>query len=420
MSEAPTEEPEQPARFGIVDPRWVVLAGGFLILFAGGGRLAIFGLVLKPMSEDLDISRGTLSLVVTISTVVAAPSLLVTGRLLDRYSLRMVMLVATLISGLSLVLLGFVQTPWQLFLLYGVAFPLANPGTALLPVQVMISRWFQRGHGMANAVAQSGSSLGQLVLIGLIATFLDDLGWRAAFTAAGLVFLLTVIPLVVTMVPAARTPRITGGSAAAVDAAAVEAPVTLRSFASNRSLWALTAVYVICGFHDTFVTTHLVAFATDQGVSQSAAGQLLAVMGVLAMTGVLAAGAIAHRIGASAATMLCFLLRVVIFGMVIATQSEIAVYLFGLMFAFTLPITAPLVSVFARDLFGYRHLGTISSFILMVHQVGGGLGALAGGVIFDIAGSYEVAFMLMGVLAAVAAGATLILMRQSQPEPVAA
>src|SRR5688572_16116347 len=89
-----------------IDPRWIVLAGGFLILFAGGGRLAIFGLVLKPMSEDLDLSRGTLSLVVTISTLVAAPSLLITGRLLDRYNLRLIMLIATLVSGVSIALLG--------------------------------------------------------------------------------------------------------------------------------------------------------------------------------------------------------------------------------------------------------------------------------------------------------------------------
>src|SRR5215207_7541709 len=98
------------------EARWVVLAAGFSILFMGGGRLAIFGLVFKPMSEDLDLSRSTLSAVVTVSTIASAPSLLLTGRLLDRYRLRLIMLVATLISGLSMAAMGLVQAPWQVFL----------------------------------------------------------------------------------------------------------------------------------------------------------------------------------------------------------------------------------------------------------------------------------------------------------------
>jgi predicted MFS family arabinose efflux permease len=283
-----------------------------------------------------------------------------------------------------------------------------------LPVQVMISRWFQRGHGLANSVAQSGSSLGQLVLIGLLATFLKDLGWRAAFSVLGVAFLFTVIPLVLTMVPAQRLPRpVRGAPAPAAASEAVEPAFDLRPRAllKNRGLWSLTVVYFICGFHDIFTSTHLVAFATDEGMSQSTAGQLLAAMGVMALLGVLAAGVMSDTIGASAATLVCFLLRIAIFGLVLLTQQDVAIFLFGLAYGFTFPITAPIVSVFARDLFGYRHLGLFSSLILMIHQIGGGVGALAGGVLFDASGNYERAFLLMILLAILASAATLVLMQ---------
>jgi predicted MFS family arabinose efflux permease len=284
----------------------------------------------------------------------------------------------------------------------------------LLPVQVMISRWFQRGHGLANSIAQSGSSLGQVVLIGLLATFLADLGWRAAFGILGIVFLASVLPLVLTMVPAERVPR--PGRGAAAGAALAEEPPTpkFKELVRSGPLWSLVVVYFICGFHDTFVTTHIVAYATDEGLSQRTAGQLLAAMGIMALVGVLAAGAMADALGAGATTLLSFILRIGIFGLAILDQSEIAIFAFALMYAFTLPTTAPLVTVFMRDLYGLRNLAAFSSFILMVHQIGGGVGALTGGVLFDAAGSYETAVLVMAGLAVVACAATLAFMRTAR------
>ena len=67
---------------------WVILATGFFILFFSGGSRFAFGLMLKPMSEDLDVSRSTLSLAVTTSMIVSALALPFVGRLVDKWSLK--------------------------------------------------------------------------------------------------------------------------------------------------------------------------------------------------------------------------------------------------------------------------------------------------------------------------------------------
>ena len=51
---------------------YVILVTGFFILFFSGGSRFAFGLMLKPMSEDLEVSRSTLSLAVTTFMVVSA------------------------------------------------------------------------------------------------------------------------------------------------------------------------------------------------------------------------------------------------------------------------------------------------------------------------------------------------------------
>ncbi len=83
---------------------------------------------------------------------------------------------------------------------------------------------------------------------------------------------------------------------------------------------------------------------------------MLAVIGVMALAGVLTAGLRANTVGAVTPPVLCFLLHIVIFTMLLLVKADLAIFGFGLLFAFTFPITASLVTVLVRDLFGPRNL----------------------------------------------------------------
>mgnify|MGYP003728981655 CR=1 FL=1 len=89
----------------LLDYRWTILATGFVVLFFSGGSRFAFGLVLKPMSDDLGWSRSSLSLSITVFMVVSALGMLVIGRLIDRFSLRLVIGTAALTgaAGLGLI-----------------------------------------------------------------------------------------------------------------------------------------------------------------------------------------------------------------------------------------------------------------------------------------------------------------------------
>ena len=394
-----------------LDYSWVILSTGFAILFFSGGSRFAFGLMLKPMTEELTWSRSSLTLAVTLFMIVSALALPAVGRLVDRYSLRWIIGAGTLFSALGIGLMGRVAAPWQLFLVYGLLYALGNAGISNPAVGVMISRWFQRRRGLANSVAVSGNALGQLVIIMLLATFLATLGWRTSFHVLGAVNLVVLLPLVLAAVrsgPPSPPPVPWGNSLGEKRANSVTSPVTLRSLLASRQLRLLILVYAICGFQDFFVVTHVVAFAQDQGIRPVLAGNLLAFMGLMGLAGVLLSGASADAFGASRPTAVCFLMRVGIFALVVFFQGTPAVAAFALLYGFTFLITAPLTVVFAGNLFGPRNLGTVTGIISMVHQIFGGLGALAGAVIFDRTGNYHSAFVLMLALAAVAAVATLL------------
>ncbi len=399
----------------------IVLATGFAVLFFNSGTRYAFGLMLKPMTDDLGWSRSELALALAAFMLVSALAMPLAGRLVDRYSIRSVLAVGGLIAALGIGLTGQVQSHWHLFVVYGLVYAVGHAATSIPTVSVMISRWFVRRRGLANSVAVSGNAVGQLVIITVLASLLGSLGWRTSYAVLGAANLIIVVPLVLAAVRS-RPPASccgpssdfasAGGAVASLSTPTPSAPATpLRRILASRELWLLIVIYGVCGFQDFFVATHVVAFAIDQGMGRLLAGNVLALMGILGLIGVLTSGFLSDAFGVTRPVMLCFIVRVPVFAFILFVQETPAIAAFAFAYGFTFLITAPLTVVFAGNLFGPSRLGTVSGLINAVHQIAGGLGAFVGAVIFDRWDSYDGAFALMAVLAVVAIVATLSLQR---------
>ena len=419
-----------------------ILATGFAVLFFGTGTRYVFGLALVPMTGDLDISRSVLSSALLLFMIVSALAMPIVGRLIDRYSIRLVMAVGAVISAAAIILTAFSATAWHIFALYGLLYAIGFSATSVAPVSVLMSRWFPNNTGLASSAAITGNGTGQLVIIALLASFLPAIGWRGAYLILGIINAAIVIPIVLIFVrsrppisdeptvperafyasccagaiapprPCDATPshsmekRLEPASAKAGDGGENSFP-TIRAILATRNFWMLIAMYIICGFQDFFVATHVVAFAQDKGVGDLFAGNILAFMGLAGLTGVLLSGVLADRYGAVRPTIICFILRTAIFAYILFMQDPISIAAVALIYGFTFTITAPLTVVFARNIYGTAQLGSVSGLINMAHQIAGGLGALTGALIFDITGSYTGAFAVMFALSVIAAAATL-------------
>jgi predicted MFS family arabinose efflux permease len=375
----------------------LMIAVGFLVLFVNGGARFAIGLIFKPMVDELGWARGELGLAVGLYLVVSAFATFMAGRLADRLDARALLAAGTLLGGIGIGLMSLVSAPWQAMLLYGVVFALGNGAASLTTVGVMVTRSAPRRAGLANAAVISGTSVGQLVMIAALAAVLVEIGWRAVFVWLAAAHL-ALLPLLAPALP---------GSKPLEGAAAPRGGLGLGAAARTPRFWLLVVMYAICGLDDFFVATHVVAFAQDRGVDALFAGNLLALMGLTALVGVLAAGALSDRSGPVPATAVAFGARIAVFGLITLDQSPLSIAIFALVFGATFLVTAPLTVLFVRDSFGTRHLGTLTGLITMVHQIFGGIGAYGGALIFDYSGSYDAAFIVL--LAASAIGLVLAL-----------
>jgi predicted MFS family arabinose efflux permease len=381
----------------------LLLVVGFLVLFTSAGARFAIGLTLKPMAEEFVSGRGEIGLAVALCMIVSATFGLVAGRLADRMNLQLLLAGGLVVSAVGLGLMSLITAPWHALLLYGLVFGVGNGLTSIPPISVLVTRAFPERTGLANSVVTSGMSFGQLVMIALLAAILVSIGWRSVFFWLGMAQLL-VIPLLFVGIPRDK-------ATASQNARQRGAGLTMRDAARTRQFWLLVVIYAICGFDDFFVGTHVVAFAQDRGVDTFVAGNLLALMGLTALIGVIAAGVWADRSGPVWATAASFGARVCVFALVTFDQSPLSVAIFALVFGSTFLVTAPLTVLFVRESFGTAHLGALNGLITMVHQICGGLGAYVGAEVFDVTGKYDIAFMLMFVVSALALGLTLALRR---------
>jgi MFS family permease len=153
-----------------------------------------------------------------------------------------------------------------------------------------------------------------------------------------------------------------------------------------------------CGFTDFLMTTHLAPHATDLGLTPGVAANAISLWAAANVLGILAAGSVATRLGTRTALVLTYGLRAAALFYLPLVGESWQLYLFAALFGATFFTTAPLSSTLVGQLFGPAHHGAIFGAANLFHHGAGALGSYAGGLVFDLAGSYRPMFLLAALV----------------------
>ncbi len=405
---------------------WYVLAASFVILFLNSGGRNVIGVMVKPMQDEFGWGRGAISAAVFVNLAVYALASIITGRLYDRFGPKWVIVWSSILFSAGFALMATMHSLWEFIAYYGILNAAGLGGITVPIFGSIIGNWFQKRRGLAVSLALAGSCLGQFALVPVFSTMVIGSGWRVtSLWIAGLSVALNLALAfgVVRGDPAsfglspygAGAPKGgDGGGAARTPAAASSdtrpAPsgagairgLTLSEALRTRSLWMFTIIMFVCGGGDYLVTTHLIAMATDYGISAGTGAAMLAWLGLLAMGGVLLTGPAVDAIGNKIPIAVTFVLRVALFIALFVFKEPASFWVFSLGFGLTFLVTALLTPTLVADLYGVTHLGFISGFITTVHMFGGGLWTYLGGVMFDRSGNYDLALVVSAVMSGVA------------------
>jgi MFS family permease len=384
-----------------------IVGASFLILFFYTGAQYAFGVMFKPVIREFGWSRSAVSLVFLVNMVVFAIALTIVGRPYDRFGPKWIIIISTLFLSAGFVLTSFIQSLGQFFFSYGILAALGLAGTGVPLVSTLVSKWFDRGRGLAISLSLAGSSVGAFVLVRLLSQFAVSYGWRTSYLYLGIVMLVVNSLLAIFVIKG--DPRHLGMAEETVhsdeDSGGVKSTVGLglRQTMATRSFWLFLATMFVCGSGDYLATSHFINFATDIGVSPITAGAMMSWYGLLSLAGMLVAGPAADRIGSKMPIVLTFVLRFLLYLFIVQYKNVPSLYVFALLFGFTHLITAPLTPMLVGRLYGFRQIGLLTGVVNTVHFLGGGIFTYATGVIFDRTGSYQTAFIVSAAMAATAA-----------------
>ncbi len=282
---------------------WYILSACFFILFFNSGARIAFSVLFNPMLADLGWDRGTISSAFFLHMTVFALSLMVVGRFYDRHGPKWVIIIATLFLTLGYTLTAWINRLWQFYLAYGVLAAIGIGGTSVPLVASLMSKWFHKWRGFAISLTLCGNALGQFILVPLLTRFLSYYDWRAAYLVIGGAVLLINLTLAITIIRG--DPEAMGQKPFGEDEgmASPEQPkpqttrdLTLTEALRTRSLWLFLIAMFVCGGGDFLISTHLIPWVSDYGVSGETAGDMLAWYGLLSMAGLLVVGPRFHRI----------------------------------------------------------------------------------------------------------------------------
>ena len=384
-----------------------IVGASFLILFFYSGAQYAFGVMFKPVIREFGWSRSAVSLVFLVNMVVFAIALTIVGRLYDRFGPKWIIIISTLFLSAGFILTSFIHSLGQFFFSYGIMAALGLAGTGVPLISTLVSKWFDRGRGLAISLSLAGSSVGAFVLVRLLSLFAVSYGWRTSYLYLGIVMLVVNSLLAIFVIKG--DPHHLGMAEETVhsdgDAGGkkVTAGMGLRQAMATRSFWLFLATMFVCGSGDYLATSHFINFATDIGVSPITAGNMMSWYGLFSFAGMLVAGPAADRIGSKMPVVLTFVLRFLLYLFIIRYKNVPSLYVFALLFGFTHLITAPLTPMLMGRLYGFRQIGLLTGVVNTVHFLGGGIFTYATGLIFDRTGSYQMAFIAAAAMAGAAA-----------------
>jgi OFA family oxalate/formate antiporter-like MFS transporter len=382
--------------------RWWRLLGAILMTLALG-TLYAWSVFVAPLEHEFGWKRAQTSAVFTVAAVMFAASLLLAGKLQDRFGPFWVSMTGSILISLSFFLFSYTTSLYFLYFFYGV---LGGVGTGfgygtVVPV---MAKWFPERTGLAIGLALAGFGSGSAIF-GSFANLVlfPRFGWRASCMILGAMFLvMTMTAAFLLKNPVVRLHQ-TGINS-------VFSTVTTRHQYTPIEVLRTPAFYLLWlgfGLGSTaglMVISQLIPFANSQGISSATLATLGLVAGAFGnVSGRVLSGWLSDFMGRLNTLRVVLAISCVAMPALYWVGAHLtALYVLIYFVYFSYGAQASVIPATVSDFWGTRHAGTNYGSLFTAWGFAGILGPTIGGVLFDKYRDYGVAFYTAAALAVVA------------------
>jgi len=371
----------------ILDSRYSWLRLGLSLLIATVGNVGMWAIivVMPDMQAEFGVARADASLPYTLTMVGYAFGNLVIGRVVDRFGITLALSLAAMLIGGGMGLAALspsvaVLSALQIVIGFGTA---ASFG----PLIADVSLWFLRRRGIAVAIAASGNYLSGAVWPVVLSGVLAEHGWRGVYVALACITVAVMIPLSVLLrrrVPLAATARADMLSGQRADRVGIP-PRTMMLMLGLAGVGCCVAM--------AMPQVHIVSLCVDLGYGPAIGGQMLSLMLLGGVLSRLVSGLVADRLGGVRTLLIGSALQCLALFLYLPSGGLVSLYMVSAVFGLAQGGIVPSYALVVREYMPSREAGRRVGFVLMATILGMALGGWMSGWIFDVTGSYRMAFI---------------------------
>ncbi len=380
---------------------YVLVASAVGIQIVAWGIYNAYGIFFNPLVGEFSWSRAAISGAASVSQILIGLGAIVLGNLNDRFGPRILMTFCGILLGLGYFLMSQVNSIWQLYLFYGVIVGMGTSGTDVILLSTT-ARWFIKRRGMMSGIVKIGTGVGIMTVPLAAAWLISTYEWRTSYIIIGIALsILVVLGSQLLRRDPAQCKQFPDGEETGyiANGDTIEAGLSIKEAIHTRRFWMLCPAYLTIVFSCNTIIVHIVPHVVDLGFSASFAATVLAAIGGASIIGRFTMGITTDKIGSKRALLVCFLILIAALLWLQMAGDLWMLLLFALVYGFCHGGFFALMSPAVAEFFGTHSHGLIFGIVIFSGSVGGSLGPLISGRIFDTTGSYDMAFLLLLLLA---------------------
>jgi MFS family permease len=384
---------------------WFTLSGGVLItLIVGGAFINTFGVFLPVFNEEFGWNRADISMALSLGIAAfGLPSMLFSVAV-SKFGARLTIIVGNLLAAVGLVMLYFISALWQLYLVY-IFLGMAAGFGGYISCMTLANDWFIGKRALAMSVITAAAGAGGLFFPPLATVLIKSLGWRESFLV--LAVMVTIATIISGLIIRNR-PEDKGQLPEGYNTLPPSGQEQLMTTGKNGAAWKLSdmfkspAIYLILGFiiTNSFVmgtmNTHQIAYAQDIGFSAMTAAATMSVFSILGLIGSLSFGTLALKINMRYLATTGMVLELIGIIILLSSQNLVALYIYAALIGLGTGAIFAAMPSFLGAYYPREHYARVTGLILPFHVIAQSIIAWAVGEMFDVTGSYRLAFYILG------------------------
>lgn len=379
------------------------------VLFAStalsvGASQYAFGLFIEPLEQQFAWTRTEISASLSFAAVTGLASPFI-GRAMDRYGVRLILVLSLVVGGIAFGLRPFMTELWHWYALSFLQF-IAFAGTTVLPAGKLVANWYPHARGRVMGITATGNNFGGLLIPPAIVAVLALATWREGYVAlAAISFTIAAFAyFVVRERPlhsgldrpcgGSTTQHLTEQVGPASNTLRPAAVITPRQALRTRAFYCVLITFMLGSFTYSIILPHVFAHLVTSGMDRQAASFALGTFAIGGIFGKLIFGYLAERAGARKAAIANLCGQSMFAFLLACADTTQALVLLTPVFGVFLGGFGSLMPLLVQETFGLRYFGSIMGLANSGVVVSWGLGPLVAGLSYDMTGGYSTAFLL--------------------------